>query len=282
MRFSERIGKVQGRVNIQIDSMDDELKNGLWNIITLYIVGPMNEDSQFINRSAFHDFFETVWLSFFKEPIDQIPKFTDDLHKELRKRFYSWDYLQTYDFIDFISSLKRSPFDSIEIMEAFNVILKNEFSGYRFIQGLLAPITNEVEINEVERAIQNAHENNFHGVNIHLNEALKKLSDKHNPDYRNSIKESISAVESICIQITNNPKADLSIVLKKLGSKIPIHGALQQGFKSLYGYTSNGDGIRHAMMGDSTLDQEDAIYMLVTCSSFVNYLISKWNKIYNQ
>ena len=60
---------------------------------------------------------------------------------------------------------------------------------------------------------------------------------------------------------------------------MPIHGALKQGFLSLYGYTSNGDGIRHAMMDETNLDQEDALYMLVTCSSFVNYLISKANKL---
>jgi hypothetical protein len=165
------------------------------------------------------------------------------------------------------------------LTDAFNLILKNELSGYRFIEGYLVPITNDFEVNEVEKAIGDSLQNNFRGVNIHLKEALNKLSDKQNPDYRNSIKESISAVESICIQITNDPNADLSIVLKKLSSKIPIHGALQQGFKNLYGYTSNGDGIRHAIMEESILDQEDAIYMLVTCSSFVNYLISKWNKV---
>ena len=279
MRFSERIGMRSTKVEIQIDSMDEELKNGLWNVLTLFVTGPMKENSQVIDESNHKDLIETLWLSFFKEPIDKIPIFTDSIYSELRNRFFSWDYLQTYDFIDFVCSIKRVPFDPSELTEAFNIILKNELSGYRFIKGYLAPITNDFEINEVEKAIEFTSENDFRGVNIHLKEALNKLSNKQNPDYRNSIKESISAVESICIQITNDPNTDLSIVLKKLSSKVLIHGALQQGFKNLYGYTSNGDGIRHSLMDESNLDQEDAIYMLVTCSSFVNYLISKWNKV---
>lgn len=279
MRFSERIGKRQVKIDFQMDSMDMDLRNGLWNIVTLFITYPMKENTQGLYNSKFKELIEKIWILFFKEPIDQIPYYTDGIADELKKRFYSWDYLEVYDFIDFINSMDGVPYDSIEFTESCNIILKRELSGYRFVQNYLAPITNELEINEVERAIEDSANQNYKGSSIHLKEALNKLSDKYHPDYRNSIKESISAVESICLQITNDPKADLSIAFKKLSSMMPIHGALKQGFLSLYGYTSNGDGIRHAMMDESNLDQEDALYMLITCSSFVNYLISKANKL---
>lgn len=262
-----------------MDSMDSDLKNGLWNVITMYITQPMTNGSSNLDNSYFQELIEGIWFSFLKEPIDQIPYFTESVGKELRRRFYSWDNLDIYDFIDFVNSIESAPFDLSAFEESCNFVLKREVSGYRFVQGHLAPITNELEINEIERAIEDSSTKNFKGVSIHLKEALNKLSDKHNPDYRNSIKESISAVESICLQITGDPKADLSIAFKKLNSIMPIHGALKQGFLNLYGYTSNGDGIRHAMMEESDLDQEDALYMLITCSSFVNYLISKANKL---
>ena len=35
------------------------------------------------------DLIETLWLSFFKEPIDKIPIFTDSIYSELRNRFFS-------------------------------------------------------------------------------------------------------------------------------------------------------------------------------------------------
>ena len=49
-------------------------------------------------------------------------------------------------------------------------------------------------------------------------------------------------------------------------------------FVAIYGYTSDADGIRHAMIDDSKCDFEDAKYMLVSCSAFVNYLIMKATK----
>jgi hypothetical protein len=43
----------------------------------------------------------------------------------------------------------------------------------------------------------------------------------------------------------------------------------------MYGYTSDAEGIRHALLEEPTLEQADAIFMLVTCSAFVNYLRAK-------
>jgi hypothetical protein len=67
--------------------------------------------------------------------------------------------------------------------------------------------------------------------------------------------------------------------MKKLENKTPIHGALKQGFLNIHGFTSDGEGIRHALLDEPNLHQEDALFMLVACSAFVNYLIAKANKL---
>lgn len=276
MKFSERIGKNQPKVEIQLDFMDQELKNSLWNVVCMFITEPM-ERQQYFYESTFKSFVERIWFSFLKEPIDQIPFFTNRISNELRNRFFSWNFLETYDFIDFVASME-GPFDNEEFIKACNFILKRELSGYRFVNGQLSPITNDQEIDQIEKAITSASEKGLVGVKTHLSEALNKLSHKKSPDYRNSIKESISAVESICQVITGDSKAELGKTLKTLSRKLPIHGALEQGFMKIYGYTSDGDGIRHAIMDESNLDQEDALFMLISCSSFINYLITKANK----
>lgn len=104
---------------------------------------------------------------------------------------------------------------------------------------------------------------------------MSLLSDRSNPDYRNSIKESISAVESACQVITGSKSASLGDALKKLDKNIEIHSALKQAFLKLYGYTSNEDGIRHAIFDKSEISFSDAKYMLVSCSAFTNYIIGK-------
>ena len=85
----------------------------------------------------------------------------------------------------------------------------------------------------------------------------------------------LSAVESLCNLITGSKKSTLGQALKLLKQKIEIHQALEKSFSILYGYTSDADGIRHALLEDTNLDFEDAKFMLVSYSAFVNYLIEK-------
>jgi len=85
-------------------------------------------------------------------------------------------------------------------------------------------------------------------------------------------------VESISKVISGDRKAKLGKALKKIKTKIGLHTALEEGFLKLYGWTSDADGIRHALMDESNCDSEEAKYMLVSCSAFTNYLIMKGQK----
>jgi hypothetical protein len=72
------------------------------------------------------------------------------------------------------------------------------------------------------------------------------------PDYRNCVKESISAVESAARQIAGEGAklADALAALERKG--VTLHPALKKGFLRLYGYTSDDDGIRHAILDEPT------------------------------
>ena len=74
-------------------------------------------------------------------------------------------------------------------------------------------------------------------------------------------------------------QSTLGNTLKKLETKgVVIHTAMKEGFKKLYGYTSDADGIRHGGIDFTKASEEDARYMMVSCSAFINYLIQKNNK----
>ena len=71
-------------------------------------------------------------------------------------------------------------------------------------------------------------------------------------------------------------------MLKKLGDNgVTIHIAMQKAFAQLYGYTSDESGIRHGSIDFVKAPEEDARYMLVTCSAFINYLKCKMTLIKN-
>lgn len=163
-----------------------------------------------------------------------------------------------------------------KVYKDFNKLFEQEYVGYRFIKGKIVAISNQIEIETIEKACNNPYE----GCRAHIQKALGFLADPQKKDYKNSIKESISAVESICVIITNVKKATLSDALKKLEqSGLELHSALKIALDKLFSYTSNKGGIRHAEgLFESHVDFEEAEFMLASCSAFVNYLIAQHGK----
>lgn len=283
MKFSQRIGKTLWNKEIQLESIDEDLRNGLWNIYSLYILNKIDEEFSYthnINPSSY--FSNSLWHNYFKQPIDKIPSYFSNVIQRIRDYFFSCNWYEVYDLIEVTIEIVNNSYFSIrieELIKSFNKILEKEFAGYRFIEGKLSPIINEIEIKQIEDSISLTDTFTLSkGCNIHLKEALSKLSDRKNPDFRNSIKESVSAIESIAKVISNNSKDSLGASLDKIKERIKVHPSLEKGFKQIYGYTSDGDGIRHGLTEEATCDFEDAKFMLVSSSAFINYLIVKANK----
>lgn len=276
MKFSQRIAKRPIRASLQLESMDDDLKHKLWNLIFLRFLSDLTDWSADLPEGK-ETFFRVLWHSFFKRPIDTIPIKTKGIVESIRSWYYKAEWFDIYDLIEFLSD-KAAGTSSDDFDIPVNHVLEEEMAGYRLVNRQITPITDEHELREIELALENSRRSQLKGVTEHLESALDKLADRENPDFRNSIKESISAVEGLAKLLANKPKAQLSDALKALEQKIPIHGALKSSFLTLYGYTSDSVGIRHAMMDQSTCDFEDAKFMLVACAAFVNYMIVKAQK----
>ena len=189
------------------------------------------------------------------------------------------DYTEVLDIVWYICNWIYNNFEPKPngIFAQFNEAFERESVGYRFVDRNIVAITTPEEIEEIEKACNCK----FDGCKAHIKKAVGFLSERDNKDYKNSIKESISAVESICQIILDSKKATLGEALKKLKDKgLALHPALEKSFSSLYGYTSDEGGIRHCEgLFESNVSFEDAKYMLVVCSAFVNYLIAQYEKL---
>lgn len=276
-RFSQRKGIKPVKSEIQVDSMDSDLRNRLWNVLTVFYWKRVD------NRrpSSYEDIqplVEELWHDYFKRPIDTLSDNWYNTYEEIRGYFFKAVWNEVYDFIEFIANNYSDKYDEVNLkfMNLCNSILERELSAYRFIGGKIIQITSEVEISEIEEALEITQ--SFKAVNTHLKRASGLLSDRKSPDYRNSIKESISAVEAICKLITEEKGATLGQALKKIEDRIGLHPALEKAFSKLYEYTSDAEGIRHALLDEPNLSFEDAKFMLVSCSAFTNYLINKASK----
>lgn len=163
---------------------------------------------------------------------------------------------------------------SNKIIKDFITNLNYEFKrlnfGYYIIENKITEITSEEEIKSIETALTTSDGN----IREHLSKALELYSKRPIADYRNSIKESISAVEAISRNITGENVLNF----KKMEEKgVIVPTVLRKAFECLYGYTNDKTtGIRHALMDDTNTPQaEEALFMLVSCSAFINYLNKK-------
>ena len=274
MLFSKRKGLSIVRDSVQKDGMDDALRHGLWNALHVCIWEQIeyNHYSQTFKSSNVYGLFQNYWHNLFKWPLDNLPGYLDDAHRRVREYFFKCEWYEVYDFIEFTA--QNCP-ESLakEFTDFCNHILEKDLSAYRFVGSQLTDITSAEELESIESAIDATTKHS--GARKHLQTALTLLSDRKSPDYRNSIKESISAVESLCVAVSGNSEATLGNALNSIETKHKLHPAFKKALSSLYGYTSDSDGIRHALLEESTISYSDAKFMLVACSAFVNYVLGK-------
>lgn len=280
-RFSERIGIVQSPTELLVDHLSVELRNSLWNFIhSLYD----NRNWEYWTHVA-----PRVARFFRKVPADELPRSNIECMRWFKEYFFELEWYQLYDLIEFLAvnhtrmieirvsdyNTHRHPLREDKFRDYVNAILERELSGYRFIAGVLAPISSKAEAEQIGAAAELASSKGLSGANAHLKAALELLGKRPNPDYRNSVKESISAVESVAKVISGTSTGGLDHALDALAKSAHIHGALKAGFLKLYGYSSDEDGVRHAILDEPTVGFTEAKYMLVSCSAFVYYLIAK-------
>ena len=279
--FSDRNKIKEENTTLQIRSFDKRTRTALINITDLII----------------HSYFPDIDVSHFSDRYPDAQTFMKNLLADVYSQVVSWSSSVKYDnaFAIIKSTLSSDDYDSVLTVieyiaqtvqkqlyrdvfykgesytaeQAYNLTMRQEYVGYRLIHGKAHPITDDNEVQAIMESIDSKYEE----VNQHISKSLGFLSDRQSPDYANSIKESISAVERMCSIIIGKPTT-LGDALKKLeDSGVTIHPALKGAFSKLYGYTSDASGIRHAgELGGADSTFEEAKFMLVSCCAFVNYL----------
>lgn len=271
-RFSERYGYVKPNDIIVRECITEPIRNSICNWLNLI----RTEIRSYKEMDKF------LWTFFFNRRNDEYPYSYYPYHNNfgVGLDFVIDDKTIWYnilDLIEFICSYYRREAEIANSkrfassIEYLNFEFERHNFAYRLIDNHIVEITSECEIKSIEKAVNISGDN----VRVHLQNALEKLSPSKS-DYRNSIKESISAVECICREITGESTLDRAI--RQLENKgVVLNPRMKEGLKNLYFYTNDGStGIRHALMDDANAPTaDDAIFMLVSCSAFVNYLMKK-------
>lgn len=273
-RFSDRYGYTKTEKAFQRESIDEPLRIALWNVLTVRIWGNYKpHDVAFAQHTNEIDrLIYRLWYYYFNNDMDTQPLFRDSQSGKgslsfLKNYFFSCEWYEVYNFLEELIQDDSFLFEKEEKIWV-NRQLERYNAAYRFVEKQIVEITSSDEIAAIESALTSSPD----AVRNHLESALKMLSDTENKDYRNSVKESISAVEAVARIFTGKKNATLGSALKKIDR---CHPALAQGFQCIYGYTSDEFGIRHALMDKPETTYSEAKFMLVACSAFASYLAAQ-------
>jgi hypothetical protein len=262
VKFSEKHGYVQKRSIAQIESLDVPLRTGLWNIT--YVRYFESADKFFYEQGI--NLMRVIWAGHLHLDLARMPDSATHAGAALKKIIDDGEWYEVYDLVQAI--VQANPED--DLIEGYNAVLEIHLAGYRILDEGVTPLTDKEEIAEVKAALSAS--GKHEGARHALRNALALYSRLENPDYANSIKESISAVEAVAREFTG--KASLGPALDQLKRDRPdLHPGLVAGWKSLYGYTSDEDAIRHGGKRGPGVTQDLARYFLITCSAFVNLLV---------
>lgn len=283
--FSEREGIKKKEKRLQVEDVSPELRIRLWNAFQQQYWTYITDVVYSIYASLWlgkleivEDFLHHLWDGYFKRPIDELDEglayILPTVHKFLRNYFFNCEWYEVYDFLEFVVNNWPDQERNRRFMECCNRVLEEENAGYRFINGMIVPIYEKTEISEIETAFENVKP--WKGVYDDLFSALKHLSDREHPNYKDSVVASIRAVEGVAKLITHR-HGTLGELMPKVQQVLELDEHFAKAIGQLWRYTNTV--ARHSdPEGEKMPEFEEAKFVLVTSCAIINYLITKANK----
>lgn len=208
------------------------------------------------------------WVAEAEMMIDEAPRFPNGWQEKLRKVF-DVGFPHPYNVAQFLLDHNEARSVHKDIASA----LENSRAAYRVVDGKIVPYGTEAEYQQLLAAVQASDRAGASGARAHL---LQSGQEMMAGNWRKSVHESVSAVESVAKVISGEHGKGLSELIKSLAQNGQIpHPALAAALSKLYAYSSDEKGVRHALVldGEAKVTESDAFLILGICAAFVSYLL---------
>ena len=214
-----------------------------------------------------HCFFDNLALD------DWSPDFETN-RKKLRQHIEQDPFNRVFDRLQFIMRDRNCPREFIRNLKRIFAICGLAYTIDPGPPPTILPAATLEEGEALMQSLQSLRKAGLGGSAAHLQEAAQRINSR---DSAGAIRESIHAVESVARQIDPKASRTLGPALKSLKEHGKLHPALKDAFNKLYGYTSDEQGIRHALLEKTSArtGMNEAVFMLGACASFASYL---WRK----
>lgn len=275
LTFAQSEGAVPLPTQLDRKTIPSELRARVWAIVYEGIMHDRFREGVRVGHYSYrlnvpwHKFWQEKRVKFDHKMIADSSYNVEMFIDDLKKSFSSEDYIVFYGIIQF---MLRSYNIKSEIKEQIETTITDCLSPYRVVGGdTLVPFGSAEELEAFQNAGATLSNLKMPAPLAHLRRSAVFLGEG---KFSDSIRESISAIESIVRNIDSGN--NVASALNSLSKSNHIHPSMNEAFKRLYGYASDEQGIRHALLddGDAKVTEADAMFMLGACASFATYLIT--------
>ncbi|HSE14252.1 MAG TPA: hypothetical protein VLB08_01545 [Candidatus Deferrimicrobium sp.] len=185
--------------NDERDKSGSPLRNSLWNLLYRVL------SSTDFARVAWTAVLRGACLSFFKEPIDELPLSDNDASRlALKARFFDLPDDRVYDLFEFFlvddhGGLKEM--DRKLIRRGLNELLEREGSTVRLYHDRFRPYQDILGFDEVAQAEETVRLFDMAAAHRHMETAVAYLSRRPVPESRGAIREAVLAVTAVAREV---------------------------------------------------------------------------------
>ena len=275
--FSQAQGYEEIPGPLKLGELPKEERTRIWNLFYTHLSNSMSPsdllgNGPWIGR-GWKDILRAAHIDFHGGRLDEWKSDFRPVCKELREYIETQPFNKVFDLIQFV--LRRS-----ECTSDFRRQMQGTFDECRLAYTIdiarpptILPTVTPEEGRTVIDALRTLRQAGLNGSAAHLRKASERINAG---DWAGSVRESIHSVESVARQLDPGA-ATLGPALSSVEKRGALHPALKEAFSKLYGYTSDEQGVRHALLDrpDANVGIDEAVFMLGACASFASYL---WRK----
>jgi hypothetical protein len=257
------------------------LRNSLWNLLFRVV------SSTDFAHIAWTTVLRGACLSFFREPIDELPLSDNNASRlALKNLFFDLPDHRLYDLFEFFLQDDHAGLKEMDrklIRRGLNDLLEREGADVRLYHDRFRPFQDVLGFDEVAQAVETVRLFDMAAAQRHMETAVAYLSRRPEPSFRDAIRESVLAVAAVAREVAarevrkGEEEAPLvvgSVAHAAAAARIPPE--LSRGIDLLLrrAHVLSGlpiDGV-DSPSGEGPVDSREAHFLVVFASSLIVYL----------
>jgi hypothetical protein len=294
-RYSARNGFIAIDPQRQSEDLDEKTRNALWNAIAFEVGRSVNRLGSVGNAALLSSpgrsivmqaaeafgpktirlppFVQRLWVEHWESRTSEVAGEAEaDLIADVEEVVVGGDLPAIFDVIEILiqSVTERDKSQGEGLIAAINKVFRRRNVAFLLTDGLVLPLSDEIESQAVERALANAAD--ISGPHQQLRNAARHLRDG---NWADSVSSALKAAEGTAQSVLSDNRVPLGRAVDKLSARGHIDSDIAATWNRLYGWASNAkNNIRHGGIHEANVSPALAAYFLVTTSAFVSYLLS--------